>query len=107
MPRTVGRLFCAVSKRVPRLYMENGQVVKRSLRLLPQIEWRVRSGDRKRHEEGTIQIMRRRRIPNLHSQRYHSPLFPRFAHTARLRHRMVRGEDAGIPAYKFRDCVGE
>ena len=27
-------LTCAVSKRVPRLYMENGQVVERSLRLL-------------------------------------------------------------------------
>ena len=38
VPRTVGRLFCAVSKRVPRLYMESGQVVERSLRLLPKIE---------------------------------------------------------------------
>ena len=27
-------LTCAVSKRVPRLYLENGQVVERSLRLL-------------------------------------------------------------------------
>ena len=27
-------LTCAVSKRVPRLYMENGEVVERSLRLL-------------------------------------------------------------------------
>ena len=27
-------LFCAVSKRVPRLYLENGQVVERSLRLI-------------------------------------------------------------------------
>lgn len=27
-------LTCAVSKRVPRLYMENGAVVERSLRLL-------------------------------------------------------------------------
>ena len=31
-------LTCAVSKRVPRLYMEDGQVVERSLRLLPKIE---------------------------------------------------------------------
>jgi len=28
-------LTCAVSKRVPRLYWENGAVVERSLRLLP------------------------------------------------------------------------
>ena len=27
-------LTCAVSKRVPRLYLENGQVTERSLRLL-------------------------------------------------------------------------
>ena len=27
-------LTCAVSKRVPRLYMENGEIVERSLRLL-------------------------------------------------------------------------
>ena len=27
-------LTCAVSKRVPRLYLENGEVVERSLRLL-------------------------------------------------------------------------
>ena len=29
-----GALTCAVSKRVPRLYMENGKEVERSLRLL-------------------------------------------------------------------------
>ena len=30
----VGLLTCAVSKRVPRLYMENGKEIERSLRLL-------------------------------------------------------------------------
>ena len=29
-----GELTCAVSKRVPRLYMENGKEIERSLRLL-------------------------------------------------------------------------
>ena len=34
IPDSGGRLTCAVSKRVPRLYMEQGKEIERSLRLL-------------------------------------------------------------------------